>query len=752
MKTLSAVPVETDTREAGASSRPAKRARRATQARGTDGAQPAALEPNQTDPSTHEALTQSLDDLTEPLIELAPWLRAIDMRLRRCLASQHQRGDDRFAMQGILGAVDEPYDRMNGGLPYWLVGETREPPLNFPETTGALKGLADRFGLSSVELGALVLSLMPLLEPRYGALIAYLQGEDQGSFPSVDLARQLLADTPADRIALRAALTSPEAPLRREGLIWSAERSGRVSERDDAIYLRPAESVFLYLTGQPSVLPRRLIDIGHWLSEMGPDPRRGAPAWARFAQRLADYCFGAQRPVTPVVLLQGGRGRESLIACMAREAGVRVLGLNLDMMPDDGGDTWAILLSALHLTRLTGSVLMLKELASLERHHARLLDALDARLTTHGQPVIALTSEDEVVRGLSGVPRLHLRIPVRSREADVALVEAGLRQAGHEADPIALKGLLTRTRVNPDVWAQTLQEADHYGRLEDATAPLSEANLHTALRLRAQQHFGALAQRVEPKRRLTDLIASDALLEQLDEILAAIRHREALLEQGFGDKIAYGTGISALFYGDSGTGKSMAAEVLAAELGVDLIRVDLSTVVNKYIGETEKNLSKIFDIAMADTGVLLFDEADALFGKRSEVKDAQDRHANIEVSYLLQRLEHYPGLVVLSTNNRGHLDDAFTRRLTFMTRFEPPDVALRVRMWRAIWPKHVALSDDIEWMRLAQNVELTGAGIRNVALLASWLAAERKREVRASDIERAIRRELGKTGRLAPRM
>ena len=148
--------------------------------------------------------------------------------------------------------------------------------------------------------------------------------------------------------------------------------------------------------------------------------------------------------------------------------------------------------------------------------------------------------------------------------------------------------------------------------------------------------------------------------------------------------------------------------------------------------------------------MLLFDEADALFGKRSEVKDAHDRHANIEVSYLLQRLEHYPGLVVLSTNNRGHLDDAFTRRLTFMTRFELPDAELRLKMWRAIWPTQISVASDVDWERLAQRTELTGAGIRNVALLASWLAAEAGRAVTQADIERAIRRELGKTGRLVP--
>ncbi|MGT0250495.1 ATP-binding protein [Burkholderia pyrrocinia] len=428
-----------------------------------------------------------------------------------------------------------------------------------------------------------------------------------------------------------------------------------------------------------------------------------------------------------------------------------MFALNLEELPEDTDDAWQVLSAALHLTRLTGSVLMLQNISDLERHHPALVSGLDARLADHGQPVVVLAGDDGSHRSFARVTRISITLPARHRSSDANLIRAALLAQGHELDSQPdLDTLLMRTGINLDLLPQTLAEADLYRQLRDSVAPMDQEDLYRALRARSQQHFGRLAQRIEPRRRFDDLIADERLREQLVEILAAIRHRETVLEHGFAHKIAYGTGISALFYGESGTGKSMAAEVLAAELGVDLIRVDLSTVVNKYIGETEKNLSRIFDLASADTGVLLFDEADALFGKRSEVKDAHDRHANIEVSYLLQRLEHYPGLVVLSTNNRGHLDDAFTRRLTFMTRFEVPDVELRLKMWRSIWPTQIAVASDIDWERLAQCTELTGAGIRNVALLAGWLAAEAKRAVTQADIERAVRRELGKTGRLVP--
>jgi SpoVK/Ycf46/Vps4 family AAA+-type ATPase len=175
-------------------------------------------------------------------------------------------------------------------------------------------------------------------------------------------------------------------------------------------------------------------------------------------------------------------------------------------------------------------------------------------------------------------------------------------------------------------------------------------------------------------------------------------------------------------------------------------------VVNKFVGETEKNISRIFDLAEADAGVLFFDEADALFGKRTETKDAHDRHANIEVSYLLQRLENHPGLVVLATNHRSQLDEAFTRRLTFIVRFSYPDAALRERMWRGIWPQQVRLAGDIDFADFANKAAITGANIRNAALLAACLASEEGAScVGRTHIERALHRELVKIGRIAER-
>jgi len=217
-------------------------------------------------------------------------------------------------------------------------------------------------------------------------------------------------------------------------------------------------------------------------------------------------------------------------------------------------------------------------------------------------------------------------------------------------------------------------------------------------------------------------VLPDLLVGRLHEIAAHVRHRFKVYESwGFAEKSSRGLGISALFSGESGTGKTMAAEVLAKELRLDLYRIDISSLVSKYIGETEKNLSRVFDAAEDSGAILLFDEADALFGKRTEVKDSHDRYANIEVSYLLQRMEAYRGLAILTTNLKTSLDTAFQRRLRFVLQFPFPDLQLRERIWRNAFPPEVPL-EEVSYTRLAQ-LSVAGGDIRNIAVNAAFRAA-----------------------------
>ena len=240
-----------------------------------------------------------------------------------------------------------------------------------------------------------------------------------------------------------------------------------------------------------------------------------------------------------------------------------------------------------------------------------------------------------------------------------------------------------------------------------------------------------------------ELVLPAPQLATLREIFAHVRNRAKVYGAwGFSQKGARGLGISALFAGASGTGKTLAAEVLANELRLDLYRIDLSQVVSKYIGETEKNLRRVFDAAEHGSAVLLFDEADALFGKRSEVKDSHDRYANIEVSYLLQRMEAYRGLAILTTNMKESLDPAFLRRIRFVVQFPFPDAAERIEIWRRMFPAQTPV-EGLDMSRLAK-LHVAGGNIRNIALSAAFLAADANEPVRMNHLLRAARAECAK--------
>ena len=255
--------------------------------------------------------------------------------------------------------------------------------------------------------------------------------------------------------------------------------------------------------------------------------------------------------------------------------------------------------------------------------------------------------------------------------------------------------------------------------------------------------YGDLAQRIEPAATWNDIVLPGQQLEILHEIAMQVRQRKTVYEKwGFGTAATRGLGITALFSGESGTGKTMAAEVLANELHLDLCRVDLSQVVNKYVGETEKNLKRIFDAAEQGGVILLFDEADALFGKRSEVKDSHDRYGNIEVSYLLQRMEAFRGLAILTTNMKNALDKAFLRRIRFVVQFPFPGAAHRAEIWKKVFPSLTPLS-PLDYEKLAR-LSIPGGNIRNIALNAAFIAADAGSHVGMTHIFRAVKTELSK--------
>jgi SpoVK/Ycf46/Vps4 family AAA+-type ATPase len=282
-----------------------------------------------------------------------------------------------------------------------------------------------------------------------------------------------------------------------------------------------------------------------------------------------------------------------------------------------------------------------------------------------------------------------------------------------------------------------------------AGRPMSVEDVSAGARAQNAAGLERLARRIVPDVGWPDLVLPPVVEQQLRELTARARHRERVAgEWRMGTKGARGIGVMALFVGDSGTGKTMSAEVVAGDLGFDAYVIDLSTVVDKYIGETEKNLDRIFTEADRVNGVLLFDEADALFGKRSEVKDARDRYANVEVAYLLQRMERFDGLAILTTNLRANVDEAFVRRLDAIVDFPMPEEEHRRRLWTQNLVPELPVVDDIDFDFLARQFRISGGNIRNVCVMAAYLAAAEDRAVCMADLVRATEREYRKLGRL----
>jgi hypothetical protein len=300
--------------------------------------------------------------------------------------------------------------------------------------------------------------------------------------------------------------------------------------------------------------------------------------------------------------------------------------------------------------------------------------------------------------------------------------------------------------------AEQVARAARAAQLQAAVAGTEVTPWHLRAGARAQNAAGLerLARRIEPAVSWDDLVLPAATAGQLHELAARARHRDRVLaEWGLRPGGGRGRGVTALFAGDSGTGKTMSAEVIAGALGLDLYAVNLATVVDKYVGETEKNLERVFAEAEGVNGVLLFDEADAIFGKRSEVRDAHDRYANLEIAYLLQRMESFDGLAVLATNLRANLDEAFTRRLDAIVDFPLPDEAARRRLWERCLGGALPRGRDLDLDFCAGAFELSGGSIASIALAAAYLAAEADRPLAMADLVHAVHREYRKLGRLA---
>jgi hypothetical protein len=655
---------------------------------------------------------------------LLGWLGLVEERVRAAVAARRAvdpSPEDPF--RGLYLSDDQVDRLLYGGIPPafpvlagapWVVEIERSGAMAEAEGSPVrLRHLTRAFELTPLDLVLLLIAIAPDVDSRFERLYGYLNDDVSRRRATIGLCLELAGSGTADGRARARLLTG--GPLVDGQLIVVEEPHRPFLTRS----LRVPDRVTAHLLGDDRPDPGLV-----QLLVEPPTQTIGSPdGMARAIAAGARLFYLRERP---------GAAARAFAAGGLRAAGFDVITLDLDRAgQQDVG-----------------------ELARVAGREARMRDAglvagpVDGLLGADRSDVRAF-AELACPVVLTGLRRWD---PRWSRQVAVALdapeADADTRAAWWRAADGAAVGVGTVSfRLAPDQIARAREAARLYAAV-DGMAPTGD---HLGRGARGENAAGLerLARRIEPAVTWGDLVLPAGNIAHLRELVGRVRQRDQVLGRwGMRPGGGRGRGIIALFVGDSGTGKTMSAEIVAADLDLDLYTIDLSTVVDKYVGETEKNLERIFTEADQVNGVLLFDEADALFGKRSEVRDSHDRYANIEVAYLLQRLETFDGLAVLSTNLRSNVDEAFARRIDSIIEFPMPQLAERRALWERCLGPHLPLDDDVDLELCARAFPLSGGNIRSIALTAAYLAADGGRPVAMLDLMRATHREYRKLGRL----
>jgi SpoVK/Ycf46/Vps4 family AAA+-type ATPase len=632
-----------------------------------------------------------------------------------------------------------------------------------------LREIENRFGLTPFDTGVLLVCLAPELDLKYERLYAYLQDDVTSKRPTIDLIFRLFCETPVQRVQARARFAG-QAPLFRSQIVsLNGEENGSQSFLSRPLKLD--ERIVRYLLGidvldeaiaifSQLITPSSSTDgkaDGSALDDLLLPAEEKSKLRAIFESMVR---FGAAPGNDGVrgLVLHGppGIGKKYAAEALCASAGLGLLVADLAHLPVNASSLKALIGRVFREAQLRGAAVYLEhaEASLAEQEPVRntgqiLLQAME----TFPGPVFLGSAkpwktstlkeaQDLINFGFPGLDydarrRLWRRIiPNSTGPGAVSEDEIGTIAGKFQFTPGKIQQALAETRRRAIMRPQSPPE-------------ITAEDLSQSCRSQSTTNLANLAQKINPLFTWDDIILPPDTLRHLKEICLHVKHRQRVFaDWNFNKKISLGKGASALFAGPPGTGKTMAAEIIAAELGLDIYKIDLSTVVSKYIGETEKNLSRIFQEAEQSNAILFFDEADALFGKRSEVKDSHDRYANIEINYLLQKMEEYEGIVIMATNFQKNIDEAFTRRLRFIVEIPFPDRNYRARIWRKIFPAEMPRSKDLEFDFLAGKFEISGGHIKNIALSAAFLAAENSGMVGMKHIIRATRREFQKMGRV----
>lgn len=588
--------------------------------------------------------------------------------------------------------------------------------------------------LKPTEQAALLLlvciELVPKLRNRMRA------GDATRIWPDIGLLSELVYSTPATRQQLLEDMSSA-APLFRLRLI---EVVGSARQVEDAPFLlRPLRVVprVLEIFHGAWQLDRQVTAFCTEIST--PDAPLMLPA------ALLDETAHLLRTSAQVVVLCGreGSGRKSLAACAA---GGKALSIRCTALPSDPRELVRCIHAALREARLFGMLPILDRLDELGADDAITAErapAIDRALAEFDLPIAATAARSDraPIQLARGVVLVEVPPPTEATRAELwkrALPDASIDVCIRAASRYPITGgMIERS-------ASSVRT-----RTSAAMAAITDVDLHTGVRATLDSKLGSLGTRITVTQTWDDLVLPDETSDEVRELLARVQHRKLVHDEwGFADKLGRGLGLSALFAGPPGTGKTMVAGLIGNALGLDVYQIDLSRIVSKWIGETEKNLGQVFEAAEAGHAILLFDEADSLFAKRTEVKSSVDRYANLEVNYLLQRMEAFQGISILTTNLEGSIDEAFRRRLSARVAFPMPEAEERLRLWRALVPAKAAVANDADFETLAERYEMSGGYIRNAILRAAFLAAAEGAKIGMRHLTRSASLEYAAMGKV----
>jgi MoxR-like ATPase len=586
---------------------------------------------------------------------------------------------------------------------------------NERELDEPLASLRRKLSLDRFDIELLVLAAATEVDLRYQTLFAYAQNDVTRKQPSVALALQLLCDSEEERVARRRAF-APHAPLFRERLIQFVDDPQEREAPFPAQRLRVDMRVADFLLGIDSIDPR----LAAYARRVQPRAHLGdLHLDASLHERIANL---VPQIGNATVFIEGpeGSGRTRVAESIAAQLGHSALIV----------DTYVDALPLLRRESLLGGDAVIVNCGTAQPAFA-LFD----------RPLLLVTTESWRPDAFA----ISLRVPDVAARTQLWRAAVGCEDI--ECATVAQRFALTPAQIEGAV---AHARASAALRASDARA-LTLEDLQEGAQSQSSRSLRKLAQRIELRYGWDDLILPPRPMQQLRDVCRAVAWRHVVHGEWGLSRRASGLGVAVLLTGASGVGKTMAASVIARDLGLEMYRIDLSSVVSKYIGETEKNLDRVFNEAQTSNAVLFFDEADALFGKRSEVKDAHDRYANVETAYLLQRMEAYDGVTVLATNLSRNLDEAFARRMFATIELPFPDAAHRQRIWRAMLNAGAPVANDVDADFLAKQFELSGGNIRNVVLAAAFAAAASGSSITMQDLILATARELHKIGRLPSR-